>query len=109
MHDDYSDMERRAARWCAVDGPEAKILATGVISEDVPTLIADVRRYRAERDEAREACRLANDAFRTAIGYGTNPEARRHSGDNIDRARAAVFAVLYPPGPVLAVGAGGEG
>lgn len=55
MSDQWTDMERRAAR--LADGQDAEwgALFERHLGEDWPTLLADVRRLRDERDQARKA------------------------------------------------------
>lgn len=52
------------------------------------------QKLAGERDEARAACHLAQEAFRTAIPFGTNPDDRNRSRATLDHASAAVSAVL---------------
>ena len=52
------------------------------------------QKLAGERDEARAACRLAQEAFRTAIPFGTNPDDRDRSRAALGQAGAAVSAVL---------------
>jgi hypothetical protein len=47
-----------------------------------------------EIDALRAALTLANEAFRTVVPFGTNPEARARSRQDLDAARAACMDVL---------------
>lgn len=56
--------------------------------------LAAALQFHRERDEAREACRLAREAFRTVVAFGTNPDARAESRRALAAASAAVADVL---------------
>ncbi len=57
-------------------------------------LAAERERFAVAHDAAQKLCRLAQEAFRTAIPFGTNPDDRDRSRAALGQAGAAVSAVL---------------